>query len=642
MKFEILLFIFLFSTLLSGQETVLFIDANSNEHEIETAKKAALSQGKKFISYPKEGESLNREKAIELLRNVPFSTLILSGHNGGGSFSGDTGDGIGYEDVQEAISENKFSRTQTNTLMLLGCNTANPGQVMTWKGIFPELDIIAGYDGTAPSQNTRAGLSYITEILTKKDELLDQGDSKKLERFVRSIQDIHYLEAGLYVSQPECNGGEAIAKEYLFRPLSYEVEDRFKEFDFKECGKKLEVLKNEKMPLFLEYYLGKKDNDSAQSREELRRLYNFFHQYSYCFEASDVNLDYKIGNTEYNLNIPSWQTILSLRFWKETQDNIGRYYEKKITENLDFLKRLKTEPEYFEQLKGDKLKELKALRDKLVFYNNNWNERIEETQRILDRLKAKELKFKNLEKEISAREDGYKEILTPSEISTLPLLTRSVNFTGNREEDNKLIGKVMKNAGVASEKIDKYLSWSKEIGEMRDERERLSEEIFFVEEVEEYLSQVTDEEKAKELAEDYASQIKDLKMTIDENQKVTHDDIASQIPVGLDYSVENFKNSSRKEISEFSHQLTGLRWRTDSFFPDKEKSKIEAFSEFTNNVSFSLHEAYIPFSWHERQEIVGYPTRRDTHWSQDFFKARNSDSSGIMDEFYRLRDGQDR
>ena len=329
MVYKLVLINLLMIVAVFAKETVLFIDTNNNDREIEEAERAAKIAGKKFLSYPKKGEPFSHPEAKALLENTSFSTLILSGHNGGGHISGDNGS-IGIDEVYNTLKKTPGKIKNLNTLLLLGCNTGNQSQMTKWKSRFPNLDIIAGYDGTAPAQDKPAGLSYIREIITKGDDLIAIGDEKKLERELRKLEHIYFLEAGFYIRSYTCppEGSDvmtASTKEYLFRPLIENTKNRFKAFNLSECVEVVGKYLSEVQPVYTDYYNGNKSVTLPENKEEIRKLYNFYHQNKHCLESGVVGPD---GEEIYP---PHWKQVLFLRFWEDTRENILKFYHDQLT-----------------------------------------------------------------------------------------------------------------------------------------------------------------------------------------------------------------------------------------------------------------------------------------------------------------------
>src|SRR5690606_31470840 len=74
---------------ITKSSVVFFIDANDSKREIEYARQAACQRGERIVvAKPNEIDSKMQELADQ---NKAISSLIASGHDGGGSFYGADG-----------------------------------------------------------------------------------------------------------------------------------------------------------------------------------------------------------------------------------------------------------------------------------------------------------------------------------------------------------------------------------------------------------------------------------------------------------------------------------------------------------------------------------------------------------------------
>ena len=225
MKFSLLLMLLLIS---SVHAQIIFLDINDNPLEKKSAIEAANKAGKKIIVYPEVSELFSKDKAFEILKKNPPESLFISGHDGGGSFSGDRNESFSIEDLNTLVDENPRISDNLRVLGLLGCNTANHSQILNWKQTFPNISFVAGYDGTAPSGTKPAGWHYIQDIILKTDDILKETDETKLKNIFQNFRDINYLAATLYIDTNKCS--DSPEDQFIFRPLRSGSE-KFKKFD---------------------------------------------------------------------------------------------------------------------------------------------------------------------------------------------------------------------------------------------------------------------------------------------------------------------------------------------------------------------------------------------------------------------------
>lgn len=308
--------LFINALLSNAMAQIVFLDINDNPKEKATAIAAAKRAGKEIIIYPKGSEKFQTERAFEILSENPPETLFISGHDGGGSFGGDRGESFEYEDLHSLIETNPEIGENLRVLGLLGCNTANHVEITKWKRTFPNLAFVAGYDGSAPSETKKAALTYISDTISKSEEILQATDERKIRSIFESFQYINYLEATLYVDT--CPQSDSVEGQYIFRPARTSSE-RFKAFDTAECAQKRTEYDAKYLSIYTNYYYGLKEIPTQTHGTDLRRLYTFMRQNEHCFKI------YEEG--EY----PTGDDLLYLLFFNNVKKNFINYYQ----ENLD-------------------------------------------------------------------------------------------------------------------------------------------------------------------------------------------------------------------------------------------------------------------------------------------------------------------
>ena len=353
MKFFLLL-ISLFTINIANAQ-IVFLDINDNPKEKATAIEAARKAGKEIIVYPKDKSMFSPEKAFEILKQNPPETLLISGHDGGGSFGGDRGESFSYDELNTLVQENPEVGQNLRVLGLLGCNTANHSAIMKWKSTFPNLAFVAGFDGTAPSETKRSALTYISDTILKSDEILKQTDEAKIKSLFENFQYINSLEATLYVDTcPKSDGPQG---QYIFRPKRAQNE-RFKAFDTSECFAKRKEYHEKYEPLYQLYFSGDKEIPRKTSGTELRALYQYMRQNEHCFEIEKGQ-------------VPSPDHLLFMVFYHNVQKNFNSYFEKELNRYFKELSIFGDEVALRKQLEGKKKKLSKDLQ-RLEKYQNNF------------------------------------------------------------------------------------------------------------------------------------------------------------------------------------------------------------------------------------------------------------------------------
>lgn len=198
--------LFCFLVSIQVQADILFLDVNNSPAEIAAAKKAAKSRGENLIVLPSAGtvgqDVLNKktldQKLAELNRsNTKLSSVIISGHDGNGYFTGNFGN-ISASDVGKSFADNPQVADGIKGLFLWGCYTSTPGSIdMNWKKTFNNLDVIVGFDGIAPAGNKLAGQKYLEDALIKQKKMSEVKNEQELGQIFKKLQFTNTVNASI-------------------------------------------------------------------------------------------------------------------------------------------------------------------------------------------------------------------------------------------------------------------------------------------------------------------------------------------------------------------------------------------------------------------------------------------------------------
>lgn len=340
-------------------KVVLFIDTNNSELEIATAQKAACERGEQLRVVPdnyKEYKQLIQEsnkakssfKSCEQQKNdcdalkaksvesykalmdfnnkfaktevatrealvaiqkdkAKVTSVIISGHDGGGKFSGSKG-AVDKKDLQNLFDE--FPDTNNiRSLLLLGCYTGTQKEVMDWKGIFPHVSLIAGYDASAPLAIQPAGQKFLSDLLLKEKALLSQADKKKLENYTKKNLDVMAnLNAAIYVVCEEDKNGYYYSSRFR--------DEGLRKLDMSSCEdvKKLKSIYAKAAP----YLSGELEPPKDTVKGALRMIYNEARAYEHCFEYKNIPLN--VSN------------LFNLLFHEDVKKSFAHLYGKDLEE----------------------------------------------------------------------------------------------------------------------------------------------------------------------------------------------------------------------------------------------------------------------------------------------------------------------
>lgn len=347
-------------------KVMLFVDMNNSGPEIEVAKRAACARGQRLSIIPtnyREWETINARAAqtqaamtrctstrgfencptersanntsteeLRLMeeRTGRHQTLIdqelarikeaggkvvnftISGHDGGGIFSGYKGE-ISRDELGELFA--KYADVNgVQSVLLLGCYTGTAHEVMGWQGVFPQTKIIAGYDGIAPASDKPAGHQYLDSLLRNEESLIAPTTPEDIRRAMTSnISSLGILNAGLFLN-PLCEEEGATGFHYGSQT---ENPRRLTPLSLSECQSKAPELRAIVVELN-EYLNGDKPVPSDTRTGALRALYNRARSIEHCAAEAEVAMDTNV--------------IFNLLFNEDVKKNFAEFYKDDLAE----------------------------------------------------------------------------------------------------------------------------------------------------------------------------------------------------------------------------------------------------------------------------------------------------------------------
>ena len=602
----ILIILLNFSFAIAEDEIIFFLDLNSNELEIATARKKAKELGKKFVVYPEKSGVFDEVDALEKLSSLKYDTLLISGHNGGGQFSGDINSQkirLPFSKFQSAIEQNTYAKENTSTLMLLGCNTANHDQILKWKKMFDNLNILAGYDGKSPFGTRESGHSYIKEILEHKDELYLIANTEELKKTISNFKHIWYQASSIYINQVKCIDNQVERTEVLFRSLH---KNKLIQFDSPEC-KDIREVEYPKIEKEFRKYL---DGELEPNDKKLSDINIFIRSNNHCF-IPDETTSY-IGGDQ----------TLAIRFWKEAQHNIVGHYNSEFNSLFATLDLLRNSD--LEELKkakltdlNEQLKQINFIQDHLK--NETYSEKLEQE------LQKEEMSLLEQENTLYNLKSSKNFILQKLNSGEFPFeiqfeLQTIVNFGQNfspEEYAQKLIRKfnyTFEDATNIANKIESEII--NPLKEVNDEIEAINLKLYDstakTNSIKHHQSILNDSERRKELIKylnrsrsQIDDQIKDINKFSLESLKADLNSLPAK-------TIAQYKEMSRKEMNDFAHTLTGITHEAKAILPSHKYEQLKYLNtELVQKISYNLTDDFIPYSWHEIFEDIPKPEEED-------------------------------
>jgi hypothetical protein len=326
------------------KRVVLFVDTNDSPKEIEGAAKAACERGESFRKFPDKTRkeldeipwdskhdlvspsTLNREVASLAKQDIAVTSMVVSGHDGGGRVHGDHGEVDKYAVIsamKKAYKGKKHLLNEMKSVFMWGCWSMGPSEVEVWKKELPNLKLTAGFMDMGPLNTTEASHSVLNGLLVKEKSLIAEADAKKLKRAIQGIPNINvtlasvYTEAACgdmmyYKTEGDNEEDPDVTRDNPLFARGTHFVDYNESFDCKAMAKGIE----EKRKELLKYYYGQVPLPEDKPGSPIREIYSFLRHAAKCLPPNHIlNAD----------------RIFLLRFYNEVKQNFAKTFDHEIT-----------------------------------------------------------------------------------------------------------------------------------------------------------------------------------------------------------------------------------------------------------------------------------------------------------------------
>ena len=318
--------IFLLFIINTSYADILVLNLNGNNSTVKAAREAAKSRGEVSYVFPKSGDFLDAEslrkhlKALEQ-KNVDISSIVFSGHDGGGHFSGDTGS-IGKGEMQSIVDEFPKLKESVKSIILRGCYTATPYEVLekddnSWRGMFPNINLLAGYFDGAPSSEKKESTSFVKEALELESKIYLEESVKNIGDMLSGISNSRWTTNAFafrtcHDQEFRYTERQLSAEGYL--PMNKEEIEKLCSYD--DIRGAIEVASN--------YFYAEKngfENPPLEHRgTDLREAYSLLNHKKHCIKLLDLYLT------------PSLQSQIRLIYFDYIKSNFLNQFGDKIKE----------------------------------------------------------------------------------------------------------------------------------------------------------------------------------------------------------------------------------------------------------------------------------------------------------------------
>ena len=333
-----------------SKKVVLFIGLNKAPKEISSAAEAACQRGESFKTIPTESEMVNSdklfnsyvkandaffdcqvqklpsecvslEKAVEKAhgnytayqkvigvtperikkeistladQNKAVSSLIASGHDGGGTFGGgDIAGTFTREDLASAL-KNAY-QTKPNLLQQLGsvymwgCYTMGPSEVSAWKEDFPQLKVTAGFYDKAPLAHIESSWTILKDLMLQEQKLYNSNDDQTLLKNINAVRNINNTYVALNV-QNKCGSKyyyNTVGSKYSQLPSAKKGNHFINFGDVPNCQETAPEREKVRVEL-IKYFYGSKSLPGNTSESDLRDMYGMLRAQENCINQRHI------------------------------------------------------------------------------------------------------------------------------------------------------------------------------------------------------------------------------------------------------------------------------------------------------------------------------------------------------------------
>ena len=316
---------------LYAKDTILFFDFNNNIKTYEVLKTVSKNNGKAILKIgnhknPITQKSLQRwmkSNVASFSSEMQISTIIMSGHHGNYTFSGETGE-LSIKDLAEVLKPYKKSFNSVKKLILRGCYTVTTETILPdspWRKLFPNVESILGFEKKAWDDILPMSYEFVKASLYWNSENAQSLSKPDLVSYFQSIPHQKKSALGIWnkhISAPRNGLFLSTEKGFTGRPIT-----SF-EHAIKACDLNYPVKEYHKF-IVDEYATGVRDIPKNTSKSPLRDAYNFFNTNNHCFSLSNKWISDRAeshNQVDKPLNL---RFLMSLLFFNNILNNLDNY-----------------------------------------------------------------------------------------------------------------------------------------------------------------------------------------------------------------------------------------------------------------------------------------------------------------------------
>jgi hypothetical protein len=224
---------------------------------------------------------------------------------------------------KEAAESTPSKRSHLESVYLWGCYSNTPEQTLWWKKEFPQLNMIAGFDGTAPLGTTQVARDLLGSLMEDEPAISSACTNQQLKSLLHSpqIQGFGNTNAAIAILNENYCG---ISSRNMGTRTFDEIEDACTQVE-------PQFIKG--LSLFGKYWLAAEPGYASPPRQTgsgtpIREFYNLVQRNQHCSKIFEtVNPD----------EVPTPSAIRSILFFETFKKNFGKHHASLITHTNEIL-----------------------------------------------------------------------------------------------------------------------------------------------------------------------------------------------------------------------------------------------------------------------------------------------------------------
>ena len=323
--------LYCFHISLHAKDVILFFDFNNNIKTYEVLKKVSESNGQTLlkigsIKNPIAPKSLQHWMDLtipSLSPEIQISTIVMSGHHGNYTFTGETGE-LRIQELIEVIKPYRKSFNTVKKLILRGCYTVTTETILPdspWRTLFPNVETILGFEQNDWDDAKQMSYEFVESSLYWNSQIANSLSKAELISYFQSIPHQSKSALGIW------NKHKSAPENGLFLSTEKGFNGRYiSSFEqaIKACNLNYPVKEHHKAIIDV-YSTGLRDIPKDTSKGPLRDAYDFFNTNIHCYSLSKQWINDRVKSEHLVDRSQNLRYLMTLLFYNNILNNLDNY-----------------------------------------------------------------------------------------------------------------------------------------------------------------------------------------------------------------------------------------------------------------------------------------------------------------------------